>query len=177
LRFLGQRSHIIIECYCCSYFSRAPIVNSSGSESQPCPSNIGTVSPSDPLNLFHSPAFYQSTSSPPRSTSSAQSYSGIVPITSYQSPLVASAHRHAKASLNMSTESDTDPETSPTSHDLMPDANFLRAAASGGSASAALLQTLSGRVHHLMSRVGGNSSLNARLQQYIQGMQVSNKRK
>ena len=153
-------------------FSRVPVTHPTALESRPWDSTPGVASSADPLHLFHSPTFYQSTSSPPPSSSSAQSYSGIVPTTSYQSPLVASAHRHAKASLNMSTESDTDPETSPTSRDILSDPNFLRAAASGSSASAALLQTLSGRVHHLMNRVGGSSSMNGRLQQYIQGMQV-----
>ena len=72
----------------------------------------------------------------------------------------------------MSTESDTDPDNSPTARDILSDPNFVRAATSGGSASAALFHTLSGRVQHLMSRVGGGSSINGRLQQYIQGIQV-----
>jgi hypothetical protein len=73
----------------------------------------------------------------------------------------------------MSTESDTDPDNSPTSRDILADPSFIR----GGSASAALFHTLSGRVQHLMSRVGGGSSINGRLQQYIQGIQVIIKEK
>lgn len=84
----------------------------------------------------------------------------------------------------MSTESDTDPDNnartmSPSPRDVLSDPAFARAAAAaaaaGGPTSAALFHTLSGRVQHLMSRVGGGSSLNAmngRLQQYMQGLQV-----
>lgn len=74
----------------------------------------------------------------------------------------------------MSTESDTDPENSLNAHELFSDASFLRAANAAGasSASAALFQTLSGRVQHLMNRVSGSHSMNGRLQQYIQGIQV-----
>ena len=82
----------------------------------------------------------------------------------------------------MSTESDTDPDNnggrlSPQPHDIFSDPTFARvaAAARGNPTSAALFHTLSGRVHHLMSRVGGGSSFNAingRLQQYLQGIQV-----
>ena len=77
----------------------------------------------------------------------------------------------------MSTESDTDPDNSPTARDILSDSSFIRAATSGasGSASAALFDTLSGRVQHLVSRVGGGSSINGRLQQYIQGIQVTTK--
>jgi hypothetical protein len=83
----------------------------------------------------------------------------------------------------MSTESDTDPDSngrtmSPSPRDVLSNPAFARAAAAaaaGGPTSAALFHTLSGRVQHLMSRVGGGSSLNAmtgRLQQYMQGIQV-----
>jgi hypothetical protein len=84
----------------------------------------------------------------------------------------------------MSTESDTDPDNtggtmSSSSRDVLSDPAFARAAAAaaaaGGPTSAALFHTLSGRVQHLMSRVGGGNSLNAingRLQQYMQGIQV-----
>ncbi|CAF4713904.1 unnamed protein product, partial [Rotaria magnacalcarata] len=68
----------------------------------------------------------------------------------------------------MSTESDTDPDTSPSARDILNDSSFGRS----GSASAALFHTLSGRVQHLMSRVGGGNSINGRLQQYIQNLQV-----
>ncbi len=151
-----------------------PVTNTTGTESRSCDSNnTGVTSPNNPLHLFHSPAYYQqNSSSPPPSSSSAQSYSGIVPTTTYTSPFVASAQRNTKQSLQMSTESDTDPDTSPTAHDILNDPSFVRAAASGGSASAALFHTLSGRVQHLMSRVGAGGSMSGRFQQYIQGIQV-----
>ncbi len=150
-----------------------PVTNTTGSESRSCDSNnTGVTSSNNPLHLFNSPAYYQQNSSSPPPSSSAQSYSGIVPTTSYTSPFVASVQRNTKQSLQMSTESDTDPDNSPTARDILTDPSFVRAAASGGSASAALFHTLSGRVQHLMSRVGGSSSINGRLQQYIQGIQV-----
>jgi hypothetical protein len=158
--------------------SSVPVTNTTGTASRSCDTNnTGVISSNNPLHLFNSPAYYQqNSSSPPPSSSSAQSYSGIVPTTSYTSPLVASAHRNTKQSLQMSTESDTDPDNSPTARDILNDPSFVRAAAAaaagGGSASAALFHTLSGRVQHLMSRVGGGSSVNGRLQQYIQGIQV-----
>ena len=157
-----------------SSISRLPaLTNSNPSETRLCDSSHPSSS-DPPIHLFHSPTYFPSSSSPPRSASSAQSYSGLVPNSSNRNPSAATTT--AKPSLTMSTESDTDPETSPTSRDIITDPSFLRAAASSGSASAAFLQTLSGRVHHLMSRVGGNSSLNSRLQQYIQGMQVTSPR-
>jgi hypothetical protein len=58
----------------------------------------------------------------------------------------------------------------PTDNDILTDPTFARATASHPT-SAALFHTLSGRVQHLMNRVGGNS-LHGRLQQYIQGIQV-----
>ena len=86
----------------------------------------------------------------------------------------------------MSTESDTDPDNpignmSPTPRDVLADPAFARAAAAAAAAaagsptSAALFHTLSGRVQHLMSRVGGGSmnAINGRLQQYIHGIQVN----
>ncbi len=151
-----------------------PATNITGTESRACDSNnTGVTSSNNPLHLFNSSAYYhQNSSSPPPSSSSAQSYSGIVPTTSYTSPFVTSTQRNTKQSLPMSTESDTDPDNSPTARDILSDPSFVRAAASGGSASAALFHTLSGRVQHLMSRVGGGSSINGRLQQYIQGIQV-----
>ncbi len=154
--------------------SSVPVTNATGTESRSCDStNTGGTSLNNPLHLFNSPAYYpHNSSSPPPSSSSAQSYSGLGPTTSYTSPFVASAQRNLKQSLQMSTESDTDPDNSPTARDILSDPSFVRAAASGGSASAALLNTLSGRVQHLMSRVGGSSSINGRLQQYIQGIQV-----
>jgi len=144
--------------------------NTTGTESRSCDSNnTGVTSSNNPLHLFNSPAYYHQNSSSPPPSSSAQSYSGIVPTTSYTSPFVASTQRNLKHSLQMSTESDTDPDNS----DILSDPSFVRAAASsGGSASAALFHTLSGRVQHLMNRVGGGSSINGRLQQYIQGIQV-----
>ena len=147
-----------------------PVTHIAGGESRSCDSNnTGVTSSSNPSHLFHSSAFYHPTSSsPPPSSSSAQSYSGLVPTTS---PFLASSQRHPKHALQMSTESDTDPDNSPTTRDILSDPSFVRAAATGGSASAALFQTLSGRVHHLMSRVGGASSTSGRLQQYIQGVQ------
>jgi hypothetical protein len=146
-----------------------PVTNTTGTESRSCDSNnTGVTSSNNPLHLFNSPAYYHQNSSSPPPSSSAQSYSGIVPTTSYTSPFVASTQRNIKQSLQMSTESDTDPDNS----DILADPSFVRAAASGGSASAALFHTLSGRVQHLMSRVGGGSSINGRLQQYIQGIQV-----
>jgi hypothetical protein len=159
------------------FFSRSsvPVTNTTGSESRSCDTNnTGVTTSNNPLHLFNSPAYYQQNSSSPPPSSSAQSYSGIVPTTSYTSPFVASVQRNTKQSLQMSTESDTDPDNSPTARDILSDPSFVRAAAaaSGGSASAALFHTLSGRVQHLMSRVGGGSSINGRLQQYIQGIQV-----
>jgi hypothetical protein len=134
------------------------------------------------LQLLNSPAYYQQTGSHPPS-SSAQSYSGVVPTASYSSPLVASSvsastHRNPKHALPISTKSDTDPDNpggtmGSSSHDVLSDSAFARAAA-GGPKSAALFHTLSGCVQHLMSRVSGDSSANAingRLQQYIQGIQ------
>ncbi len=165
-----------------------PVTNTGGIDGRPCDSNTSVASSTHPLHLFNSPAYYQQTSSPPPS-SSAQSYSGVVPPTaSYSSSLVASAasastHRNTKHSLPMSTESDTDPDNpggtiSPSPRDVLSDPAFARAAAAAAAAgsptSAALFHTLSGRVQHLMSRVGGGSSANAingRLQQYIQGIQ------
>ena len=167
-----------------------PVTNTTGTESRSCDSNnTGVTSSNNPLHLFNSPAYYHQNSSSPPPSSSAQSYSGIVPTTSYTSPFVASAasastHRNTKQSLLMSTESDTDPDNnsghmSPSPRDVLSDPAFARAAAAaaaaGGPTSAALFHTLSGRVQHLMSRVGGGSSANAingRLQQYIQGIQV-----
>ncbi|CAF5188959.1 unnamed protein product, partial [Rotaria magnacalcarata] len=156
-----------------SFFSRssAPVSTIAGTESRPCHSNsTGVASTGNPLHLFNSPAYYHpNSSSPPPSSSSAQSYSGIVPTTSSTSPFVASAipHRNTKQPLQMSTESDTDPDTSPSARDILNDSSFGRS----GSASAALFHTLSGRVQHLMSRVGGGNSINGRLQQYIQNLQ------
>jgi hypothetical protein len=164
-----------------------PVTNTGGIDGRPCDSNTSVASSTHPLHLFNSSAYYQQTASPPPSSSSAQSYSGVVPPTSYTSPFVASAastHRNTKQSLPMSTESDTDPDNnsghmSPSPRDVLSDPAFARAAAAaaaaGGPTSAALFHTLSGRVQHLMSRVGGGSSANAingRLQQYIQGIQV-----
>ncbi|CAF2672231.1 unnamed protein product [Rotaria sp. Silwood2] len=156
--------------------SSVPVTNITGTDSRSChTNNTGVTSPNNPLHLFNSPAYYhQNSSSPPPSSSSAQTYSGIVPTTSSTSPFVASStHRTTKQSIQMSTESDTDPDNSPTARDILSDASFARSAASSGSASAALFHTLSGRVQHLMSRVGGGSSINGRLQQYIQGLQSS----
>ncbi|CAF2098013.1 unnamed protein product [Rotaria magnacalcarata] len=151
--------------------SSAPVSTIAGTESRPCHSNsTGVASTGNPLHLFNSPAYYHpNSSSPPPSSSSAQSYSGIVPTTSSTSPFVASAipHRNTKQPLQMSTESDTDPDTSPSARDILNDSSFGRS----GSASAALFHTLSGRVQHLMSRVGGGNSINGRLQQYIQNLQ------
>jgi hypothetical protein len=164
-----------------------PVTNTSGIDGRPCDSNTSVASSTHPLQLFNSPAYYQQTGSPPPS-SSAQSYSGVVPTASYSSPLVASSasastHRNPKHTLPMSTESDTDPDNSggtmgSSSRDVLSDPAFARAAAAaaaaGGPTSAALFHTLSGRVQHLMSRVSGGSSANAingRLQQYIQGIQ------
>lgn len=154
-----------------------PVTNSTGTENRSCDSNnTGGTTTNNPLHLFNSPAYYhQNSSSPPPSSSSAQSYSGIVPTTSYTSPFAANIHRNTKHTLQMSTESDTDPDISPTARDILNDPSFVRAAASSGSASAALFHTLSGRVQHLMNRVGGGSSINGRLQQYIQGIQVKEK--
>ncbi|UJR37286.1 hypothetical protein I4U23_029995 [Adineta vaga] len=155
--------------------SSVPVTNTAGTDNRSCDTtNTGGISSTNPIHLFNSSTYYQqNSSSPPPSTSSAQSYSGIVPTTSYTSPLVASAHRTTKQSLQMSTESDTDPDNSPTARDILSDPSFRRVATSGssGSASAALFHTLSGRVQHLMSRVGGSGSMNGRLQQYIQGIQ------
>ncbi len=162
-----------------------PVTNTGGIDGRPCDSNTSLGSSTHPLHLFNSPAYYQQTGSPPPS-SSAQSYSGVVPTGSYSSSLVASAasastHRNTKQSLPMSTESDTDQDNtmSSSSRDVLSDPAFARAAAAaaaaGGPTSAALFHTLSGRVQHLMSRVGGGNSLNAingRLQQYMQGIQV-----
>ena len=173
-----------------------PNTNISGTDGRSCNSNTGLGSSSSavthPLQFFNSPAYYQQRgSSPP--TSSAQSYSGIVPTgSSYSSGLVASAasastHRHSKVSIPMSTESDTDPENnlghmSPTTpRDVLADPAFARAAAAAAAAAAgsptgaALFHTLSGRVQHLMSRVSGSSmhAMNGRLQQYMQGIQVN----
>ncbi|CAF2682302.1 unnamed protein product [Rotaria sp. Silwood2] len=167
--------------------SSVPVTNTGGIDGRPCDSNSSLPSSTHPLHLFNSPAYYQQTASPPPS-SSAQSFSGVVPTASYSSPFLASAasastHRNTKHSLPMSTESDTDPENngghmSPSPRDVLSDPAFARAAAAaaaaGGPTSAALFHTLSGRVQHLMSRVGGSSSVNAingRLQQYIQGIQ------
>ncbi|CAF1553813.1 unnamed protein product [Adineta ricciae] len=155
--------------------SSVPVTNTAGADNQSCDThNTGGTSSNNPISFFNSSTYHQqNSSSPPPSTSSAQSYSGLVPTTSYTSPLVASAHRNTKQTLQMSTESDTDPDNSPTARDILSDPSFIRAATSGasGSASAALFHTLSGRVQHLMSRVGGGSSINGRLQQYIQGIQ------
>ncbi|CAF4586689.1 unnamed protein product, partial [Rotaria sp. Silwood2] len=165
--------------------SSVPVTNTGGIDSRPCDSNSSLPSSTHPLHLFNSPAYYQQTASPPPS-SSAQSFSGVVPTASYSSPFLSSAaasastHRHTKQSLPMSTDSDTDPENnvghmSPSPRDVLSDPAFARAAAAGGPTSAALFHTLSGRVQHLMSRVGGSSSINAmngRLQQYIQGIQL-----
>lgn len=144
--------------------------NLTGTESRSCHSNnTGVESTNNPFNLFHTPtSFYPNSSSPPPSSSSAQSYSGIVPSTSLFIPNT-SHRRHAKHTLQMSTESDTDPDNSPTGRDILNDSSLGRS----GSASAALFHTLSGRVQHLMSRVGGGSSMNGRIQQYIQGLQVN----
>ncbi|CAF1314917.1 unnamed protein product [Adineta steineri] len=167
--------------------SSVPATNTGGIDGRPCDSNTSVASSTHPLHLFNSPAYYHQTGSPPPS-SSAQSYSGVVPTVSHSSPLVASAasantHRNIKQSLPMSTESDTDPDNnggtmSPSPRDVLSDPAFARAAAAaaaaGGPTGAALFHTLSGRVQHLMSRVGGGSSLNAingRLQQYMQGIQ------
>jgi hypothetical protein len=166
-----------------------PVTNTGGIDGRPCDSNTSLASSTHPLHLFNSSAYYQPTASPSTS-SSAQTYSGVVPNASYSSPFVASAtststHRTTKQSLPMSTESDTDPDNnsghmSPSPRDVLSDPAFARAAAAaaaaGGPTSAALFHTLSGRVQHLMSRVGGGSSANAmngRLQQYIQGIQVT----
>ncbi|UJR08940.1 hypothetical protein I4U23_013192 [Adineta vaga] len=169
--------------------SSVPVTNAGGIDERPCDSNPSVISSTHPLHLFNSSAYYQQTGSPPPSSSSAQSYSGVVPPGSYSSSFVASAasastHRNLKHSLPMSTESDTDPDNngrtmSPSPRDVLSDPAFARAAAAaaaaaGGPTSAALFHTLSGRVQHLMSRVGGGSSLNAmngRLQQYMQGLQ------
>lgn len=167
-----------------------PVTNTGGIDGRPCDSNSNSSLPSSthPLHLFNPPAYYQQTASPPPS-SSAQSFSGVVQTASYNSPFLpsaasASSHRNSKPTLPMSTESDTDPENpgghmSPSPRDVLSDPAFARvaaaAAAAGGPTSAALFHTLSGRVQHLMSRVGGSSSMNAingRLQQYIQGIQV-----
>ncbi|CAF3579298.1 unnamed protein product [Rotaria socialis] len=172
--------------------SSVPVTNTGGIDGRPCDSHSSLPSSTHPLHLFNSPAYYQQTASPPPS-SSAQSFSGVVPTASYSTPFLASAaaassHRNTKSTLAMSTESDTDPEnnvghTSESPRDVLSDPAFARAASAaaaaaaaggGGSTSAALFHTLSGRVQHLMSRVGGSSSLNAingRLQQYIQGIQ------
>jgi hypothetical protein len=181
-----RRNYFIKTSFFASSRSSVPVTNTGGIDGRPCDSNTGVASSTHPLHLFNSPAYYQQTSSPPPS-SSAQSYSGVVPTASYTSALVASAasastHRNTKQSLPMSTESDTDPDNnggnmSPTPRDVLADPAFARAAAAvGGPTSAALFHTLSGRVQHLMSRVGGGSSANAmngRLLQYIQGIQVS----
>ncbi|CAF3685930.1 unnamed protein product [Rotaria sp. Silwood1] len=159
-----------------SSHSSVPVTNITGTDSRSChTNNTGVTSPNNPLHLFNSSTYYhQNSSSPPPSSSSAQTYSGIVPTTSSTSPFVASStHRTIKQSLQMSTESDTDPDNSPTARDILNDTSFARSAASSGSASAALFHTLSGRVQHLMSRVGGGSPINGRLQQYIQGLQSS----
>lgn len=175
--------------------STVPNSNISGTEGRPCNSNSGLTSTSSattvthPLQFFNSPAYYQQRGSPPPA-SSAQSYSGVVAAGSYSSGLVASAvsasnHRHSKISMPLSAESDTDPEhnighLSPTPRDVLADPTFARAAAAAAAAAAgsptgaALFHTLSGRVQHLMSRVGGSSinAMNGRLQQYMQGIQV-----
>ncbi|CAF3596770.1 unnamed protein product [Rotaria sp. Silwood1] len=170
--------------------SSVPVTNTGGIDNRPCDTNSSLPSSTHPLHLFNSPAYYQQTASPPPSSSSAQSFSGVVPTASYSSSFLASTasastHRNTKQSLPMSTESDTDPENnighmSPSPRDVLSDPAFARAAAAaaaaaaGGPTSAALFHTLSGRVQHLMSRVGGSSSVNAingRLQQYIQGIQ------
>ncbi|CAF1083349.1 unnamed protein product [Rotaria sordida] len=164
--------------------SSVPVTNTGGIDNRPCDSNSSLPSTTHPLHLFNSSAYYQQTASPPPSSSTAQSFSGVVPTASYNSSFLASStHRHTKQSLPMSTESDTDPENngghmSSSPRDVLSDPAFARAAAAaaaaGGPTSAALFHTLSGRVQHLMSRVGGNSSVNAingRLQQYIQGIQ------
>ena len=141
-------------------------------------SHTGTATLSHSLPPFDSRLFYPVTSSSSL-TPSGQSHAGIVPVSSYRSSLApASTHRQTKQALPMSTESDTDPESSLTSHDIISDPTFLRAAAaaaaaSGGSASTALFHTLSGRVHHLMNRSSAGSSLSGRFQQYIQGIQVT----
>lgn len=167
-----------------------PVPNTGGIDGRPCDSNSSVPSSTHPLHLFNSSAYYQQTTSPAAS-SSAQSFSGVVPTASYNSSFLASAasastHRTTKQSLPMSTESDTDPENntghmSSSPRDVLSDPTFARAAAvaaaaAGAPSSAALFHTLSGRVQHLMSRVGGSSSINAingRLQQFIQGIQVS----
>lgn len=142
-----------------------PAANSIGTENRSCDStNTGVISSTN--NPLHSSgataaSYHQnSSSSPPPSSSSAQIYSGLVPPTSFLT----------KQSLQMSTESDTDPDNSPTARDILADPLFARAS-SGSSTGAALFHTLSGRVQHLMSRVGGGGSVNGRLQQYIQGIQ------
>ncbi len=151
-----------------------PVTHTTGTENRSCDSNnTGVTSSNNPLHLFNSPAYYHpNSSSPPPLSSSAQSYSGIVPTIPYNPQFLANTQRNTKQTVQMSTESDTDPDNSPTARDILSDPSFVRAAASGGSASAALFHTLSGRVQHLMSRVGGGSSINGRLQQYIQGIQV-----
>lgn len=162
-------------------FSRSsvPVANPASANQRSLDSHTGAASLSHPLHLFDSPLFYPATSSSSL-TPSGQSHAGIVPVSSYRSSLAAatSTHRQTKQALPMSTESDTDPENSLTSHDIISDPTFLRAAAaaaaaSGGSASTALFHTLSGRVHHLMNRSGAGSSLSGRFQQYIQGIQVT----
>ena len=134
---------------------------SSTADGRPCDS----AATNHPLHLFHSSPFYHHPqASPPPSSSSAappQPYSSLL-------------HRHPKHSLAMSTESDTDPDTP---RDAFA-AAAVAAAAAGSPTSAALFHTLSGRVQHLMSRVGSGSSsslnaMNGRLQQYMQGLQSS----
>lgn len=168
--------------------SSVPVTNTGSIDGRPCDSNPSVTASSHPLHLFNSPAYYQQNTSSP--SSSAQSYSGIVPTDSYSSTLVANSasantHRHPKHTLPMSTESDTDPDNpgggmlSSSPRDVLSDPAFARAAAAAAAAasgptSVALFHTLSGRVQHLMSRVSGGSSGNAihgRLQQYIQGIQ------
>lgn len=170
--------------------SSVPVTNTGGFDGRPCDSNTSVPSSTHPLHLFNSTAYYQQAASPSPS-SSAQAFSGIVPNASYSSSFLAntasaSAHRSTKQTLAMSTESDTDPENnaghmSPSPRDVLSDPAFARAAAvaaaaGAGPTSAALFHTLSGRVQHLMNRVGGSSSMNAingRLQQFIQGIQVN----
>lgn len=154
--------------------SSVPAANSIGTENRSCDStNTGVISSTNnPLHLFNSSgastaaSYHQNSSSPPPSSSSAQTYSGLVPPASFTSSFLTHTQRQTKQSLQMSTESDTDPDNSPTARDIL-------SAPSSSSASAALFHTLSGRVQHLMSRVGGGSSVNGRLQQYIQGIQSS----
>ena len=151
--------------------------NTTGTESRSCDStNTGVTSSNNPLHLFNSPAYYQqNSSSPPPSSSSAQSYSGVVPPASYTFSISCQFSISKYTSKSQTFISKCLLKVIPIQiirleilvHHLVmfyltqafARAAAAAAAAAGGPTSAALFHTLSGRVQHLMSRVGGGSSI------------------